>query len=72
MSDLINNPFTYTDADGNRLVVDRQADALTFRTTWADKVTGPVVRVPLHALTVVFSHLIAAATADPVQEHPRA
>jgi hypothetical protein len=70
MSDFIKTPFTFRDEDGNRLVVDRQTDALTFRTSWADGDTGPVVRIPLHSLSVVFSHLIATATADPAQEHP--
>ena len=72
MSDLIKTPFTFRDEDGNRLVVDRHAEALTFRTSWADGDTGPVVRIPLSSLALVFSHLITTATAEPVQEHARA
>lgn len=67
---VIATPFTFKDSDGNRLVVDREAEALTFRTTWPDGDTGPTVRIPLHSLSIVFSQLITTATADPVQEHP--
>lgn len=67
---VIATPFTFRDGDGNRLVVDRETQALTFRTSWADGDTGPVVRIPLHSLSVVFSHLITTATATPSTEHP--
>lgn len=77
MSDFVKTPFTYTDDDGNSLVLDREPEALTFRTLrLGDTQPGPQVRVPLHAVTFLFSHLITVATATPVPdftalEHPR-
>lgn len=71
MSGFIKTPFTLNDGDGNALVVDRLADVFAFQTCAPDGPISPVVRIPLHTVSLVFSHLTATATAEPVPEHPR-
>lgn len=79
MSHVLQVPFTYTDDNGNRLIVDRTPHTLSFRTTApGGEPTGPEVTVGLSSAAILFTHLIATATADlaahetPSPEQPHA
>lgn len=63
MSEVLQVPFTYTDDNGNLLIVDRTPDTLSFRTAGPGvEHSGPEVTVSLRAAALLFTHLIATAT----------
>lgn len=68
MNDLIDTPFSFTDQDGNALVVDRQTNLMAFHTLDPNGNAGPTVRIPLSSLALVFSHLITQASATPTTD----